>query len=66
MRGLLENIARLWCAFRGHDVLLKVEADRMSLRCSSCSYESPGWELNLPRPVRFRANVIRFRKRLSA
>jgi hypothetical protein len=29
----------------GHDSLLHFEHGRMSLLCSSCGHESPGWEL---------------------
>lgn len=47
--GVLTRIAeltrRLICAMHGHDSLLHFEHGRMSLLCSSCGYESPGWEL---------------------
>lgn len=33
------------CGLHGHDSLLHFEDGRMSLLCSSCGYESPGWEL---------------------
>ena len=37
---------RQWlCGLHGHDTLLHFEHGRMSLLCSSCGYESPGWEL---------------------
>lgn len=32
------------CALHGHDSLLHFEQGRMSLLCSSCGYETPGWE----------------------
>lgn len=32
--------------WRPHDFLLKIERGRLSLRCESCSYESPGWTLD--------------------
>jgi hypothetical protein len=31
------------CALRGHDPLLWFEADRLSLRCTACGWNSPGW-----------------------
>jgi hypothetical protein len=33
------------CGLHGHDALLHFERGRMSLLCSSCGYESPGWEV---------------------
>ena len=47
--GVLTRIAertrRAICAMHGHDSLLHFEQGRISLLCSSCGYESPGWEL---------------------
>lgn len=33
------------CALRGHDALLHFDTDRLSLLCTSCGYQSPGWEV---------------------
>ena len=33
------------CGLHGHDVLLHFEQGRMSLQCTSCGYETPGWDL---------------------
>ncbi len=33
------------CSLHGHDALLHFESGRMSLRCTSCDYETPGWDL---------------------
>ena len=33
------------CGLGGHDVLLNFEPRRLSLRCTSCPYETPGWTL---------------------
>lgn len=41
----LGQLRRFICALHGHDALLHFEQDRMSLKCASCDYESPGWEL---------------------
>lgn len=47
--GLITRAAthlRQWiCGLHGHDSLLHFEDGRMSLLCSSCGFESPGWEL---------------------
>jgi hypothetical protein len=33
------------CGLHGHDALLHFEHGRMSLLCTSCGYESPGWDV---------------------
>jgi hypothetical protein len=33
------------CAFRGHVLFMHFEPRRLSLRCVSCGYESPGWQI---------------------
>jgi hypothetical protein len=33
------------CGLHGHDALLHFDKGRMSLLCSSCGHESPGWDL---------------------
>ena len=43
-RGL-KRVGQMWCALRGHNVLLRIETRRMSLECAHCGYESPGWDL---------------------
>jgi hypothetical protein len=35
---------RLICGLNGHDTLLHFDHGRMSLVCTSCGYESPGWK----------------------
>ena len=45
MTWLLERLWRLACIFRGHDSVLHFECDRLSLRCLSCGYRTPGWTL---------------------
>ncbi len=38
-------IYRLLCAIRGHDAVMHFDANRLSLRCLNCGYETPGWSL---------------------
>ena len=45
MIWLLERLLRLPCLFRGHDSVLHFENTRISLRCLSCGYRTPGWRL---------------------
>jgi hypothetical protein len=33
------------CGLHGHDSLLHFEDGRMSLLCSSCGYDTPGWDV---------------------
>jgi len=44
-RGL-DKARQLVCGLHGHDALLHFEQGRMSLQCTSCGYETPGWDLN--------------------
>ncbi len=39
------RIRQFLCALRGHDALLHFEQGRLSLLCSSCGYETPGWDV---------------------
>ena len=34
------------CGMHGHDALLHFEEGRLSLQCTSCGYESPGWDVS--------------------
>jgi hypothetical protein len=47
--GVFARVARavqqFLCGLRGHDALLHFEEGRILLQCSSCGYESPGWEI---------------------
>jgi hypothetical protein len=42
---IANRVRQFFCGMHGHDSLLQFEPDRMSLRCASCGYESPGWAL---------------------
>jgi hypothetical protein len=44
--GVMDRVRQMLCALHGHDSLLQFGRDRMYLRCVSCGYETPGWELN--------------------
>lgn len=33
------------CGLHGHDALLHFENGRMSLLCTSCGHQSPGWDV---------------------
>lgn len=39
------------CGLHGHDTFLNYEKSRLSMRCITCGYETPGWDLKAaPRP----------------
>ena len=40
-----EQVRQWICGLHGHDSLLHFEQGRLSLLCSSCGYESPGWDV---------------------
>jgi hypothetical protein len=42
---ILEWPLRLTCGLRGHDMALRFERDRLSLRCLSCGHQTVGWNL---------------------
>lgn len=39
------QVRQFFCGLHGHDALLHFEHGRMSLLCTSCGYESPGWDV---------------------
>jgi hypothetical protein len=41
----LSHLGQFLCAIRGHELFMHFEPRRLSLRCESCGYESPGWEI---------------------
>ena len=40
-----EQVRQFFCGLHGHDALLHYEQGRMSLQCTSCGYETPGWDI---------------------
>ena len=39
------QLRQFLCSLHGHDALLHFEQGRISLQCTSCGYETPGWDL---------------------
>jgi hypothetical protein len=63
-RGLwaraIDHLQSAVCGLHGHDPLLVFEDGRMFLRCTSCGYESPGWNTGEKRPrQRFSGDAAR-------
>jgi hypothetical protein len=46
----ISRFGQLLCALRGHDSVLHFEGNRVMMRCTSCGYDSPGWEVSGRRP----------------
>ena len=42
----VSQVRQFICGLHGHDALLHFEQGRMSLQCTSCGHETPGWDLN--------------------
>ena len=63
----LDGLQTAVCGLHGHDPLLQFEHERMFLRCSSCGYESPGWNTgdHRPRP-RFSGDAARHQVQQSS
>jgi hypothetical protein len=40
-----DQLRQFLCSLHGHDALLHFEHGRMSLQCTSCGYQTPGWDL---------------------
>jgi hypothetical protein len=44
------RVGRVFCGMRGHESVLHFERNRVMMRCTSCGYETPGWEINGSKP----------------
>lgn len=50
-RGI-SRLGQLLCGMRGHDAVLHFESNRVMMRCTSCGYDTPGWEITGRAPRR--------------
>jgi hypothetical protein len=49
---LWRQLRYLQCSMlRGHDESLQFQQNKLYLRCISCGYETPGWELDRKMPL---------------
>ena len=45
------QVRQFFCGLHGHDALLHFDHGRISLLCTSCGYQSPGWDVkSVPAP----------------
>jgi hypothetical protein len=42
---MVEHVRQFLCGLHGHDALLHFGQGRLSLQCTSCGYETPGWDV---------------------
>jgi hypothetical protein len=59
---MTRQLRQFVCGLHGHDALLHFETGRLSLQCTSCGYETPGWNLKeaaLTREVGAETRVLR-------
>lgn len=45
MSRAIDHVRQFICGLHGHDALLHFEKGRISLQCTSCGFETPGWDL---------------------
>jgi hypothetical protein len=45
MNRVFDIIRQFICGLHGHDELLHFEPRRLSMRCTTCGHETPGWDL---------------------
>jgi hypothetical protein len=48
---VFDLIRQFICGLHGHDELPHFEPRRLSMRCTTCGHETPGWDLK-PAPLR--------------
>ena len=42
---MLGRMQQRICALQGHNLLLHFETNRLSLRCATCGWDTPGWSV---------------------
>jgi hypothetical protein len=52
------HVRQFLCGLHGHDALLHFEQGRISLQCTSCGYQTPGWDVKRA-PARVEARRAR-------
>jgi len=43
--NIASRLSQFLCGLSGHQLLLSAEPGRLSLKCMSCPYETPGWTI---------------------
>jgi hypothetical protein len=42
----MNRLAQVLCGVSGHDSMLHFEGKRVMMRCTSCGFDTPGWEIS--------------------
>ena len=42
----MTRLGQVLCAVSGHDSVLHFEGNRVMMRCTSCGFDTPGWEIS--------------------
>jgi hypothetical protein len=50
LNRVVGRVGQFFCGLRGHDSVLHFESNRVMMRCTSCGYDSPGWEITRRAP----------------
>jgi hypothetical protein len=45
LNGVFDSVRQFVCGLHGHDELPHFEPRRLSMRCTTCGHETPGWDL---------------------
>jgi hypothetical protein len=45
LNRVFDSIRHFVCGLHGHDELPHFEPRRLSMRCTTCGHETPGWDL---------------------
>ena len=45
VHSVITRASQISCCLTGHAALLRYESRRLSLQCTHCGHESPGWDL---------------------
>ena len=56
-----EQVRQFICGLHGHDALLHFGEGRISLQCTYCGHETPGWDVNAGpqrEPLRAKPRVV--------
>ena len=46
------RLGQMLCGIRGHEPMMHFEEKRVTMRCTSCGHDTPGWELDDRAPRR--------------
>jgi hypothetical protein len=55
--AVIKRVKQRLCGVWGHETLLRFEADRPSLACTTCGWNSPGWAITAARHPAARRTV---------